>query len=104
MLPPHLASREESRQRFEVEARAIASLNHPHICAIYDIGQQDGVDYLVMEYLEGVDLKQLLAQVGPLPSREAVGLLLQVIDGLDLTMRAIRLPKDPACRTCGTQT
>jgi serine/threonine protein kinase len=43
----------ESRQRFEREARAVSSLNYPHICALYDIGQQDGFNFLVMEYLEG---------------------------------------------------
>jgi len=53
VLPPHLADRSELRERFEREARTIASLNHPRICTLFDIGQQDGVDYLVMEYLEG---------------------------------------------------
>src|SRR6202521_3770590 len=53
VLPTHLADRSELRERFEREARTIASLNHPHICTLHDIGQQDGIDYLVMEYLEG---------------------------------------------------
>src|SRR4030095_6335871 len=52
-------------QRFEREARAIASLNHPHICALHDVGLQDGVDFLVMEYLEGETLAERLSH-GPL--------------------------------------
>src|SRR3979411_1780661 len=56
VLPTHLADRSELRERFEREARTIASLNHPHICTLFDIGQQDGIDYLVMEYLEGETL------------------------------------------------
>src|SRR5262247_2573520 len=50
----------ESRRRFEREAQAIAALNHKHICAIYDVGQQDGTDYIVMEFLEGTTLAQRL--------------------------------------------
>jgi serine/threonine protein kinase len=53
VLPTHLADRSELRERFDREAKTIASLNHPHICTLYDIGHQDGTDYLVMEYLEG---------------------------------------------------
>jgi Tol biopolymer transport system component len=68
VLPTHLADRSELRERFEREAKTIASLNHPHICTLYDIGQQDGVDYLVMEYLEGETLAQRL-QKGALPIR-----------------------------------
>src|SRR5215831_14236088 len=60
VLPSHLADKPELRQRFEQEARAIAALNHPHICVLHDIGHQDGTDYLVMEYLEGETLAQRL--------------------------------------------
>jgi len=49
------------RQRFEQEARFIASLNHPHICSLYDVGVQDGVDFLVMEYLKGETLAERLS-------------------------------------------
>src|SRR5713226_7357683 len=56
VLPEHLSSNPQLRERFEREARAISSLSHPHICALYDVGQQNGVDYLVMEYLEGETL------------------------------------------------
>jgi serine/threonine protein kinase len=60
ILPDHLSDRAELRERFEREARTIASLNHPHICVLHDIGQQDGIDYLVMEYLEGETLAERL--------------------------------------------
>ena len=53
VLPGHLASNPELRERFEREAKAISSLNHPHICALYDVGSQGGIDFLVMEYLDG---------------------------------------------------
>jgi eukaryotic-like serine/threonine-protein kinase len=57
-----LATKPDFRQRFEREARAVSSLNHAHICTLHDIGQQNGVDYLVMEYLEGVTLADHLAK------------------------------------------
>ena len=56
VLPAQVTDRSDLRQRLEREARAVSSLNHPHICALYDIGQQDGFDFLVMEYLEGETL------------------------------------------------
>ena len=58
----------ERRERFQREARAIAALNHPHICAIHDVGEQDGMDFLVMELLDGESLAERLAR-GPLPYR-----------------------------------
>src|ERR1051326_8994935 len=60
VLPPEFASRPDWKQRFEREAQTIASLNHPHICILHDVGRQDGIDYLVMEYLEGQTLAQRL--------------------------------------------
>ena len=66
VLPAHLADKPELRERFEREARTIASLNHSHICTLYDIGRQDGTDFLVMEYLEGETLATRLLK-GPLP-------------------------------------
>ena len=53
VLPQHLSENPQLKQRFEREARTISSLSHPHICALYDVGHQEGVDFLVMEYLEG---------------------------------------------------
>src|SRR5689334_24823303 len=66
VLPNHLSSNPELKQRFEREARAISSLNHPHICHLYDVGSQNGTDFLVMEYLEGETLSDRLAK-GALP-------------------------------------
>ena len=70
VLPTHLAERSELRERFEREARTIASLNHPDICTLHDIGHQDGIDYLLMEYLEGEAVEQRLLK-GPLMLRGA---------------------------------
>src|SRR6202795_5384934 len=66
VLPSHLADSSELKERFEREARTIASLNHPHICTLYDVGYQDGTDFLVMEYLEGETLAKRLVK-GPAP-------------------------------------
>ena len=66
VLAPNLSGNSEYRQRFEREARTVAALSHPHICPVYDIGTHDGLDYLVMEYLEGENLAARIAK-GPLP-------------------------------------
>ncbi|HEY6931666.1 MAG TPA: serine/threonine-protein kinase, partial [Thermoanaerobaculia bacterium] len=66
VLPERLSLSPESRQRFEREAKTISALSDPHICTLYDVGNQDGVEYLVMEYLEGETLSDRLAK-GPLP-------------------------------------
>src|SRR5215813_1521067 len=60
ILPPDLSGNPEARRRFEHEARTISSLNHPNICRLYDISEENGIDYLVMEYLEGETLAQRL--------------------------------------------
>jgi eukaryotic-like serine/threonine-protein kinase len=86
VLPAHLADRTESRERFEREAKTIASLNHPHICTLHDIGQQDGIDYLVMEYLEGETLAQRLLK-GPLPLEQVLQYAVEISDALDKAHR-----------------
>ena len=86
VLPPHLADSPELRERFEREARTIASLNHPHICTLYDIGHQDGTDYLVMEYLEGETLAQRLVK-GPLPLDQVLQYAIEIADALDKAHR-----------------
>src|SRR5436305_8825260 len=71
ILASHLSSSPELKQRMEREARAISSLNHPNICQLYDIGSQDGTDYLVMEFLEGETLAERLRR-GAIPMHEVV--------------------------------
>ena len=60
VLPEHLAGRADLRERFEREAKAVRSLNHPHICTLHDIGEQDGIHYLVMDHVDGKTLQQRL--------------------------------------------
>jgi len=86
VLPRHLSDRMDLRQRFEREARAIASLSHPHICPLFDIGNQDGVDFLVMECLEGETLSQRLKR-GSIPTEEVLRLALEITGGLDQAHR-----------------
>jgi Tol biopolymer transport system component/predicted Ser/Thr protein kinase len=86
ILPDHLSDRAELRERFEREARTIASLNHPHICTLFDIGQQDGTDFLVMEYLEGETLAERLKK-GPLPIEQVLKYAIEIADALDKAHR-----------------
>ena len=81
-LSAEIASDPELRQRFEREAKAISSLNHPRICTLHDIGSHEGVDFLVMEYLEGETLAQRLAH-GALPLEEAVRYAIEMADALE---------------------
>src|ERR1700704_19296 len=66
ILPPEIAADPQFRERFDREARAISALDHPHICALYDVGEQDGTSFLVMQYLEGETLADRLTK-GALP-------------------------------------
>ena len=70
------------RERFEREARAVSSLNHPHICTLYDVGSEGGVDFLVMEYLEGETLAERLKK-GRLPLEQALRYGIEIVDALD---------------------
>jgi len=87
ILPPHLSSDPVRKQRFEREAKTISSLNHPHICTLYDVGQQDGVDFLVMECVEGEPLFKRLEK-GPLPLEQVLKFGAQIADALDKAHRA----------------
>jgi len=119
VLPSHLAGRPDLRERLEREARAVSSLNHPHICALFDIGherlrpargaggergdaappsasergwgpasiEEDGIDYLVMEYLEGDTLEARLDK-GPLPLDQAIRSAIDIADALAAAHRA----------------
>src|SRR5215471_18668099 len=82
VLPPEFASRSDWKQRFEREAQTITSLNHPHICTLHDVGQQDGIDYLVIEFLEGQTLAERLER-GALPLDEALKIAIEIADALD---------------------
>ena len=86
VLSAHLADRPDLRGRFEREARTIASLNHAHICTLYDVGHQDGMDYLVLEYLEGETLAQRLLK-GPLPLDQVLRYGIEIADALDKAHR-----------------
>ena len=87
ILPAQLSDDATRRQRFEREAKVISNLNHPHICTLYDIGRQDGVDFIVMEYMEGVTLVARL-QKGPLPTAEVLEYGIQLASALDKAHRS----------------
>src|SRR5882724_3041184 len=86
VLPEHLSGNPQLRERFDREAKAISSLSHPHICPLYDVGHQDGIDYLVMEHLEGETLASRLKK-GPLPPERALEYAIQIADALDTAHR-----------------
>src|SRR6202167_5303536 len=86
VLASHLSSSPELKQRMEREARAISSLNHPNICHLYDIGSQDGTDYLVMEFLEGETLAERLRK-GALPLSEILKIGNAVAEALAVAHR-----------------
>src|ERR1700755_2655876 len=82
ILPSHLADNPEAKQRFDREARSISSLNHPNICTLYDVGQHDGVDFLVMEFLEGETMADRLMK-GPMPLEYALKYGVEICGGLE---------------------
>jgi Tol biopolymer transport system component len=82
VLPPHLSSDAESKQRMEREAKAISALQHSNICTLHDIGSQDGIDFLVMEYLEGQTLASRLEK-GPLPLDQTLKIGIEIAEALE---------------------
>src|SRR5437762_5333451 len=86
VVPQHLSENSDVRQRFEREAKTISSLSHPHICALYDVGNQDGVEFLVMEYLEGETLSDRLLK-SPLSFDSVVRYGIEMADALDKAHR-----------------
>src|SRR6185436_11200423 len=93
VLPDHLSASPDLKVRFEREARAVSSLNHPHICVLYDIGEQDGIDYLVMEYLEGETLAARIER-GPLATAEVLRYGAEIADALDKAHRQGMVHRD----------
>ena len=86
VLPSHVASNPDVRARFEREARAVSSLNHPHICTLHDIGHQDGIDFIVMEHIEGETLSARIGK-GALPLDQALQYGIGIADALDKAHR-----------------
>jgi serine/threonine protein kinase/Tol biopolymer transport system component len=86
ILPAHLSDNPEAKQRFDREARAISSLNHVNICTLYDVGSQDGTDFLVMEHLEGETLADRLTK-GPLPPAQVLKYGIEICQGLEKAHR-----------------
>jgi Tol biopolymer transport system component len=87
VLPEHMSSSAELRQRLEREAKTISQLSHPHICTLHDVGHQDGTDYLVMEYLEGETLADRLGK-GSVPIDQALRIGVEIADALDAAHRS----------------
>ena len=81
-----MASDPERKSRFEREAKTVAALSHPHICPVFDVGSEDGTDFLVMEYLEGETLAERIAK-GALPLDQALRYAIQIADALDKAHR-----------------
>jgi predicted ATPase len=81
VLPERLSQKPDLRERLEQEARTISRLAHPNICTLHDIGHQDGIDFLVLEFVEGQTLRQLLGS-GPLPIRKVIPIAVQIAEGL----------------------
>src|SRR5689334_14284539 len=86
VLPTHLSTSEEIRQRFEREAKTISQFSHPHICALYDVGREGDTEYLVMEFLEGESLADRLGK-GPLPTEQVLRYGIEIADALDKAHR-----------------
>src|SRR5271166_1992380 len=87
VLPAHLSCDPARKLRFEREAKTVSSLNHPNICSLFDIGSQDGIDYLVMECIEGESLAQRLTK-GPLPADLVLKTGMEIADALDKAQRS----------------
>src|SRR6266700_7838964 len=86
VLPQQLSASPEVRQRFEREAKTISQLSHPHICALYDVGREGEVEFLVMEFLEGETLTDRLAK-GALPLGQTLRYGIEIADALDKAHR-----------------
>jgi serine/threonine protein kinase len=93
VLPEHVSNNPELKARFQREAQILARLNNPYICSVFDVGQQDGVDYIVMEFLDGQTLAQRLEK-GALPLDEALRIATEIADALDKAHRQRVIHRD----------
>ena len=93
VLPSHLTANTEFKQRFEREAKTISQFSHPNICTLHDIGNENGVDFLVMEYLEGETLAQRLSK-GCLPLEDVLRFGIEIASALDKAHRAAIVHRD----------
>ena len=93
VLPDGAAADPEFRERFEREARAVAALNHPHICVLYDVGSHEGMNFLVMEHLDGRTLAARVAE-GPVSPEEALRYATQIASALERAHRAGVIHRD----------
>src|SRR5204862_7104156 len=94
ILPEALAADRQFRERFDREARAISQLTHPHICTLYDVGEQQGTAFLVLEYLEGETLADRLKK-GALPLEDGLKAAIQITDALSTAHRHGIVHRDP---------
>jgi serine/threonine protein kinase len=81
-LPPQISNDSEERKRFKIEAKAAAALNHPNIATIYAIEEFNDDYFIVMEYIDGIELKDKIKS-GPIPAEEAINIALQIAEGLE---------------------
>src|SRR5712691_823701 len=86
VLPAHLSSNSQYRARFDREAKAISSLTHAHICTLYDVGHENGIDYLVMEFVEGESLADRLTR-GAMPVEQVLRYAIEIAEALDKAHR-----------------
>jgi Tol biopolymer transport system component len=93
VLPEHFAANLELKQRFEREAKAISQLTHPHICTLYDVGNEGGVEYLVMEFLEGESLAQRLENAA-IPPAQVISYGIEIADALEKAHRGGIIHRD----------
>ena len=94
VLPQDFAANEQFRARFEREARTISSLNHPNICTLFDVGEEDGIHFLVMELIEGESLAERLRRDGPFPVDQILQIGSQVASALDAAHRSEIVHRD----------
>lgn len=93
VLPAHLSQTPESRARFDREAKAVSSLNHPNICVLYDVGHDQNIDYLVMEYIEGETLADRIDK-GSLDTQEVIRIAIEIANALDTAHHAGIIHRD----------